>query len=157
MPENIKDEIKKIAYDTFQITCYMFPLDEWEAGEVAVSESPDYQKRAVVAFDGAVNGMMVIKPCRQMYDAIAANMLGVDEATDADKEAALCEVANIVCGNTVPLFARNSKICLIKPPQILKQNQQFKKKTAGMNREVLEIFFDEGTAEISIFYENGDI
>ena len=155
MPEKIKDEIKKIAYDTFQITCYMFPLDEWEAGEMDGSEKTGHQTAAAVAFDGAVNGMMVIKPCRQMYDAIAANMLGVDEATDAEKEAALCEIANIVCGNTVPLFARNSKICLIKPPEILKENQQFEKKTDGMSKEVLEIFFDEGTAEISIFYENG--
>lgn len=155
MPEKIKDEIKKIAYETFQITCYMFPLEDWEAGEMTCSEIPDYQTGAVVAFDGAANGMLVIKPCRQMYEAIAANMLGVDEATDSEKEAALCEIANIVCGNTVPLFANNSKICLIKPPEIMKENHPLEKKTVGMYKEVIEIFFDEGAAEISIFYENG--
>ena len=155
MPEKYKNVIKKIAYDTFQITCYMFPLDEWEIGEISKSKMPDYYTGAVVAFDGAVNGMMIIKPCRRLYEAIAANMLGVEETNDSEKEAALCEIANIVCGNTVPLFARNSKICLIKPPEIHNGNHSIEKKTTGMNKEVFEIFFDEGTAEISIYYENG--
>ena len=47
------------------------------------------------------------------------NMLGEDDPTNEEKEGALCEIANIVCGNAAPLFAKNDKICVIKPPQII--------------------------------------
>ncbi len=155
MAEKFKNDIKTISTNIFETVCYMFPLEEWEIEEML--EMSDYEENtgAVVKFDGAANGMMFIKPCERLYEAIAANMLGSEETTEQEKEAALCEIANIVCGNTVPLFARNKKICLIRPPEIIKDMNKLSDFTSGMLCENVEIFFDEGKAQISVYYENG--
>ena len=102
--ENVHD----IALNTFEVTCFMFPMDEWEIEEEEL-DYPDGSTRSIVGFDGAAKGGMVINPNESLLTAIAANMLGIDVPTEEEKEGALCEIANIICGNTVPLFAKNDK------------------------------------------------
>lgn len=151
MTTTLANSVYEIALNTFEVTCFMFPLEEWEieAGEL---EYPDGTIRAVVRFDGAVEGGMVIAPSLGLLDAIAANMLGVDEATNEEKEGALCEIANIICGNTVPLFAQNKHICYIRPPRIAPPNENIDESFSGMNREEVKLYMEEGTAEIVLYY-----
>src|SRR5690554_7462623 len=91
MSSEVEQKIQNIARHTFEVTCYMFPLDEWEIEEGENIERPDGSFRSVVHFDGAAKGGMVISPSGKLLNAIAANMLGIDEATNDEKEGALCE------------------------------------------------------------------
>lgn len=153
MSTTYTDKIHDIAVNTFEITCYMFPLEEWEMEDADMLEKPDGTSRSVVHFDGAANGGMVIDASEDLLEAIAANMLGVDEASQEEKEGALCEIANIICGNTVPLFARNENICYIRPPRIAKKEEDLDSIFQNMHHEKLQVYLDEGVADISIYYD----
>ncbi|MCR9133472.1 MAG: chemotaxis protein CheX [bacterium] len=146
--ENVHD----IALNTFEVTCFMFPMDEWEIEEDEL-EYPDGSTRAIVGFDGAAKGGMVINPNDVLLTAIAANMLGIDEPSQEEKEGALCEIANIICGNTVPLFAKDDKICVIKPPRIAAVDESADALFRGMFHEKVNVLLDEGIVEISIYVE----
>lgn len=146
------NEIHEIAVSTFEITCYMFPLAEWEMDDAASLQQPEGEMRSIVQFDGAAEGAMVINPSATLAEAIAANMLGVETADNEQKQGALCEIANIICGNTVPLFAKDNDICYIRPPRIAGKNEDTDQIFKGMDKESLRVFLDEGVAEITIYY-----
>lgn len=150
------DKIHDIAVNTFEITCYMFPLEDWELEDTDHLEQPDGSTRSIVTFDGAAEGAMVINPSPELLQAIAVNMLGIDEAGKEQKEGALCEIANIICGNTVPLFAQNKHICYIRPPRIADKNEDTNQTFSGMQKESTRVLLDEGVAEIIIYYSTGE-
>lgn len=151
-----QDRLKEITENIFEVTCYMFPLEEWELEDAGLMEKPDGSVRSVVCFDGAAEGGMVISPSNELLTALANNMLGVEEANTEEKEGALCEIANIICGNTVPLFARDEQICVIRPPRIAHADEDTDTVFSGMQREDLTIFVDEGIVDISLYYSSGD-
>ena len=152
MTTTYTDKIHDIALNTFEVTCYMFPLDEWEMDEEEVVHPDKNSTRSIVQFDGAAEGAMVINPNEELLQAIAANMLGVDEANEEEKEGALCEIANIICGNTVPLFSRNEKICYIRPPRIAEESENADELFNHHVKEDVKVFLDEGVVDISIYY-----
>lgn len=148
------DRLKVIACQTFEITCYMFPLEEWEIEEETV-DLGDNSISAVVHFDGAAEGGMQIRVSPDLFNAIAENMLGMEEGSHELKEGALCEIANIICGNTVPIFAKGDKICYIRTPKIVAGKQAADKEFNAMERETVHVHLDEGVAEITIYYSAG--
>lgn len=152
MKMNYSEKIRDIALNTFEVTCYMFPLEEWEIDDPSEISKPGGSTRSIVHFEGAATGGMVIDPSEDLLEAIAANMLGEDVATDEEKEGALCEIANIICGNTVPLFSKNEVICTISPPRIAGEDEDTDTVFKDMNRESLQVLLDEGTAEITLYY-----
>lgn len=149
------ERLKGIACQTFEITCYMFPLEEWELEEQGVVELGNDSISAVVHFDGAAKGGMQIRVSPDLFDAIAENMLGMEEETRELKEGALCEIANIICGNTVPIFARGDEICYIRTPKIAASQKAADDEFKAMEHETVHIHLDEGVAEITIYYSAG--
>lgn len=157
MSSEIHNKLREIAESIFEITCYMFPVDPEEFGDEKNDELLDLNeaKTAIVSFNGAATGVMVISADDHLFEAIAANMLGVDETHDKEKEAALCEIANIICGNTVPIFAKNGNICYIDPPKIYKHDSNLLVEYKHYNHTELMLYLDEGVSKISIFYKEG--
>lgn len=151
----IQEFIRDIAYQTFEITCYMFPVDEDELEDMGIDTSVDQDEMvtSMVTFQGAAEGAMLISASEDLYEALAANMLGVDSVDHEEKDAALCEIANIICGNIVPYFAKNGNICIINPPQISDKNDLELYNNEDYEHEQLRVFVDEGIAEISIFFK----
>lgn len=156
MIQTFKNSIKKIAYDTFEITCYMFPLEDWEIEDLEDDELSLGDKRAYVGFDGAAEGAMVISPSSELYKAIAENMLGEEDIGQEEKDGALCEIANIICGNTVPIFAQNENICYIRPPRLLEEIESPDSLLDNKIKESFNVYLDEGVAKISIYYSNSE-
>lgn len=148
-----RDKIYDIAINTFEITCYMFPLEEWEMEGIDEQSELDNDIRAIVRFNGAAEGGMVVNPSERLREAIASNMLGIDAPDEEEKNGALCEIANIICGNTVPLFAHDESICYIYPPRIVESGENTGHTFEGMNKESLRMFLDEGVADIFVYYK----
>lgn len=132
----------------------MFPLEDWEIEDEENLNLPDDSTKSVVTFEGAATGGLVISPSQDLLEALAANMLGSDEVTTDEKEGALCEMANIICGNTVPLFSKNKQICSILPPRILEEKENTDQVFKDMEKEFLRIYLDEGVADITLYYSN---
>ncbi|REL38701.1 chemotaxis protein CheX [Rhodohalobacter sp. SW132] len=149
-----EDKLRGIAYRTFEITCYMYPLEEWELEDLSDEERElnDNSITALVEFDGAAKGAMSIRVSPELLDAISENMLGMEEGTDELKEGALCEIANIICGNTVPVFAKGDNICYIRSPRIIEDHTNPGQELMSMQNECLQIYLDEGVAELTIYY-----
>ncbi len=145
------DSIEEIAHKTFEVTCFMFPMEDWEIDDDI--EPPCDKTRAFVEFTGAVEGGMVINPSEHLLTAIAANMLGIDEPSTEEKEGALCEIANIISGNAAPLFAKNDKICVIRPPKIIAVDENPDETFNGMHKETVRVYMDEGVAEVTVYVE----
>lgn len=152
MVTTYKADVRKIACTIFEIACYMFPVDESEMKENGGFEVPEKGKGSIVKFDGATRGGMVINVSPELLNAIACNMLGIEQATEEEKEGALCEIVNIICGNTVPLFAKKSEICYIRPPRIIEKDEETDKYFQNVHKEKLQICLDEGIADITIYY-----
>lgn len=150
MRKKLKDNIYDIAVNAFEVTCFMFSLEKQEIEELPrISENT---KRAAVDFNGAAEGRMVIHPSEELLTAIAANMLGTENPNEEEKSGALCEIANIICGNIVPLFAGDNAICYVEPPTIIEENTVGLKDKEDMETERVQIYLDEGIVEILVYY-----
>jgi len=152
MSNSYKDKIYDIAVNIFEVTCYMFPMEEWEFEDTQIQPIPEDGVSSVVGFNGAAKGDLIITPSSELYSAIASNMLGVVEPDESQKSGALCEIANIICGNTVPLFADTEHICYIKPPRIIESKDEMPSRPDDAKEEVLQLYLDEGQVEIRIYY-----
>lgn len=157
MSAELQSKLREIAESIFEIACYMSSVEPEEFGDEKSVEHLDLKeaKSAIVTFKGAATGAMVISVDDHLFKAIAANMLGVDETHDKEKEAALCEIANIICGNTVPIFANNGNICTIDPPKIYKHDSNLLVTYKDHNHSELTLCLDEGVSQVSIYYKEG--
>ncbi|MBP3191926.1 chemotaxis protein CheX [Natronogracilivirga saccharolytica] len=152
MKNSLNEKIYSTAAETFEMMCYMFPLEEFEVEETEKMEESG-SVVSVVNFDGASHGGMILRASRDLVDAIADNMLGSDDATEEQKHGALCEIANIICGNVVPAFSDGEEISYIRPPRIAAPGEQPHSLFDSMNHsETVRIHLDEGSAEISVYY-----
>lgn len=155
MKHQIIDRVEEVVYNTFEVVCFLFPLDPWEVEEMEEQELSSDITKSIVTFEGAASGAMVIAASADMLDTIAENMTGAEDTSVEEKEAALCELANIICGNTVPIFSKNRQICSIHPPSILNSEKEIPARFSEMEKESLKVFLDEGPVELSLFYSNG--
>lgn len=152
MPNELKEKIYESAVRAFEMMCYMFPLDEDEIGE----DDPCLDAgcmTSLVTFDGASDGGMVIRADEDLVDAIAANMLGSDDASPEQKQGALCEIANIICGNVIPDFSDGDKISYIRPPRVASEDEDPHELFRGMEKAgPVRVNLDEGNADIVVYY-----
>jgi len=153
-----RNKIYDIAVETFEVACFMFPLKEQEK-EAQELKCPEDGIQSLIGFEGAVEGRMIVNPSADLLSAMAANMLGVEDPDQEQKLSALSEIANIICGNSVPLFTKDDNICYIQPPQILKEGEHFDRTDQNMSTVSLQVLLDEGVVGIEVFYskkENDD-
>lgn len=153
--KNLQEFMQEAAYTTFEVTCYMFPVAESELEDMGIDTNVTDSEMvtAVVTFEGAAEGAMFISANEDLYHALAVNMLGENSAESEEKDAALCEIANIVCGNIVPFFAHDAEICKIHPPEISGSGQEKRFQQEGFQDEKLRVFLDEGIADILLFFK----
>ena len=53
--------------------------------------------------------------------------------------------------NAAPLFAKNDKICVIKPPQIIDIDQNTDIIYKDSHKEVVNVYLDEGVAQLTVY------
>lgn len=84
---------------------------------VKQSEAP-VDVAMAVTFSGPLNGRLVLKATAHILPAIAENMLG-SEAVDgiAVQRDALGELANVMCGNLLPLIGGAQAVFVLSAPQ----------------------------------------
>lgn len=71
-----------------------------------------------VDFAGPWSGSVVVRVSEAVLDAAAANMLGIAAAPDAPaRRDALGEIANVVCGNLLPVIAGRAAVFGLQAPR----------------------------------------
>ena len=113
--DRLQTHLFNVGLRVFEELCFTLPdpvPDEEQAylaPEAAVT----------VEFTGPVKGMVLLILRGQILSTLAANMLGEDDPpTEFQKDDALREMANIVCGNFLPYIGGSDAVFDISPPQI---------------------------------------
>lgn len=150
MNSTLNEHIHQLALQTFESMCFMFEMDPDFDEDVAVAT--EYQDASIIRFDGDVNGGMLILATPDLRHAAAVNMLGTDEITEQHKKDACFELANIICGNIVPLLNKNDGISFIQSPRKATPVEFSGAAFKGFNQEVVSLSLDEGTCEIRVYY-----
>jgi CheY-specific phosphatase CheX len=86
---------------TLEEMCFFF------AAPLLTDEQRDARPEAAmsVRFEGPMSGRLVVRLCGGMLGRLAGNMLGDADGSPTMQRDALGEVANVVCGNLLPLIA----------------------------------------------------
>lgn len=105
-----------------------------------------------VSFRGPFSGTMVVQISRDLLPTLAANMLGEDESpAEHLQRDALCEIANVICGNALPAIAGSKAVFHLDAPQIVEgAMENGKPPTAAAHVGV-----EDGRADVLIFLDEG--
>jgi hypothetical protein len=101
MPDATTEPLYAATAATFEALGYMF-VEPAEAS----SGAPDTDGIATVEFHGPFSGRVAVRLAGGVLPAMSANMLGLDGPPPPDVQRdALGELANVICGNVLPLVA----------------------------------------------------
>ena len=71
-----------------------------------------------VSFNGPLSGRLVLRASSEILPGIAENMLGADgEYSPAVQRDALGELANVICGNLLPMMGGAEAVFVLSAPQ----------------------------------------
>jgi hypothetical protein len=85
-------------------------------------------------------GALTVAVSGDVADALAANMLGTAHAGPAERRDAVGELANVVCGNVLPLLAGREAVFRLGAPELLAPGAPPAPRAAGAAR--CEAWFD---------------
>jgi hypothetical protein len=119
MEKELQEALSKVMFMTFEELGFVFPeaemtLDQANAEpEIAVETD----------FFGPFEGKVILQICGGLVEVISTNMLGSDAPPVLNlQQDAMRELANVVCGNLLPLIAGSKEVFHLKPPRILELN-----------------------------------
>src|SRR5688572_10158237 len=114
MPSTMEQCLSQTLAATFEdlaLICPDFTLSDKQ------SEAP-VDVAMAVSFSGPLNGRLVLKATSHILPGIAENMLGSDNVDgNAVERDALGELANVMCGNLLPLIGGATAVFVLSAPQ----------------------------------------
>lgn len=135
--------------DVFENLCFMVPTPT----NGSIPPDPRALSRVILAvdFSGAGSGSLHLILPDSMIASVASCMLGEDGPLELSEQYdAVCELANIVCGNVLPLIAGDRAVFDLASPRVI----------ATMDADIGDIFdatvgvlLDEGLVGASISLE----
>lgn len=111
----LNDALAQVAEETFESLAFMLAMPPED-------EAPlEGTVLTVVEFSGPFAGCLIVGAAPELLTPLAGNMLGlVEEApATAEEEDALRELANVICGNLLPVIAGAEAVFRVHPPALL--------------------------------------
>jgi CheY-specific phosphatase CheX len=106
--------LQQATASTFEELAFLFLESECTEEQAAAP----LDAIVMVNFHGPVHGRLTLRTSSTLLPAIAANMLGEEQAKFVPLQRdALGEVANVVCGNLLPLVAGAEAVFRLDAPQ----------------------------------------
>ena len=130
-------------------------LPSAEAG----GEKTDFSPEAAVAIDfsGPIKGMMLIILRGRILSALTGNMLGDDAPpTQFQREDALRELANVICGNLLPHLGGSDAVFDIGIPQV-RDVHNIQHCRLGEPAIRQEVALEGGRADLQLFITAGSL
>jgi chemotaxis protein CheY-P-specific phosphatase CheC len=128
MNKQNSEMLSRVATDTLEQLAFLFSFPENDKVKMDI----DFALAARVLFTGPFSGALVITVSAQVLSELTANMLGVDceEGTTSDqKDDALKETINVICGNLLPAIAGKRAVFDIDVPKIISGYEEIKEAT----------------------------
>lgn len=155
MNEEINNVISKVVAGTLEKLAFMF-ASSYDP-EDSTEEDPD--TGVSVSFNGPFSGSLGMKVSREVLSEIAVNMLGVedeDEIAPGEKDDALKETINVICGNILPAIGGKEAVFNIDAPEIIPEGENVKVKDGEKLASDIKLSLDEGRCDLVLFV-NGEI
>ncbi len=118
--------LRGVAEQTFEALAFLFPLGPDEEGSAPpqADPSPGAGETCLVrvGFDGPFHGSLEVELGEEMLKTVTVNMLGFEEGDAPDpatQRDALCELANVICGNLLPEIGGAEAVFDVEAPQIV--------------------------------------
>ena len=151
MNQPLDQVLSATAEETFETLAFMCTIPEEESPPASVAAVA----RVAVEFDGPFAGQLVVGVSASMLPAVAANMLGLEPGaapTNKQRQDALKELANVICGNLLPRIAGPKAVFNVRPPIFVVEDPA--RRGAQVGTAVLML--DTGVAHIAL-YVRGDL
>jgi len=146
----LQTSLYKAGLRVFEDLGFMLPSSELDPEQAAAT----FHSAATVSFNGPVKGMLLVSINGNILPALASNMLGEDEApSKLQQEDALKELANVICGNLLPLIAGPAAVFDIGEPRLRASDN-----APELNLPVIAqqaIGLEKGRAELLLYMSEG--
>ncbi len=113
-----KAALSRAVREVFENLCFMLPCPSG----VSIPPETSSLSRVVLAvdFSGAGRGALHLTLPDSMIAPVASAMLGEDGPLELSEQYdAVCELANIVCGNVLPLIAGDRAVFDLASPRVI--------------------------------------
>lgn len=155
MNEKTNYVISKVVAETLEKLAFMFA----SSYDPEDSTEEDPATGVSVSFTGPFSGTLGMKVSGEVLSEIAVNMLGVDDEDDiahGEKDDALKETINVICGNILPVIGGKQAVFNIDVPEIIPEGEDVKVKDGEKLVSDIKLSLDEGRCDLVLFV-NGDI
>ncbi len=145
--------LQRATASTFEELAFLFP----DAECTEEQDAAPLDAAVTVEFHGPMRGRLVLRVSSVLLPAIAANMLGEEESRQVPLQRdALGEMANVVCGNLLPLVAGADAVFRLDAPRWHAADAPAADTRAG-DVPVARIVFgvDDGRVESQLFVFSG--
>jgi CheY-specific phosphatase CheX len=125
MNEQNNEILSRVVTETLEQLAFLFSFPDDGQAKVDL----DSAVAARVLFTGPFSGALVITVSAQVLSELTANMLGVEceeETTSEQKDDALKETVNVICGNLLPAIAGKRAVFDINVPKIITEGEKIK-------------------------------
>ena len=140
-------DLRRAAVLTFEELGFLLPELDLREEQVAA----DTREGVYVDFAGPFNGRVIVKMGSELLPVLAANMLGQEETPDLDRQRdAQGEIANVICGNLLPMIAGTQAVFHIQPPQFFVAGGPGSA-AEGTAVAEMRIGLDDGRADVQLF------
>jgi hypothetical protein len=112
----LEDRLQRAAALTFEDLAFMFTEFDLSTEQRAAN----FQAGAAMGFRGPFRGQLAVHLFGDLLPTLSANMVGEDQVTDPALQAdTMKEIANVICGNLLPMIAGPAAVFDLEPPAFL--------------------------------------
>lgn len=143
---DLTSKLRQAAASTFEQLGFLYADDELSEAQAVLP----VDAVARVGFTGPLAGVLEVRLAGDLLGELAGNMLGVDEPPEqAVAMDAFGEVANVICGNVLPLIAGPEAVFNLNAPEV---SQGPRSLLEGKEGEVtrMSMGLEKGRADLAI-------
>jgi len=136
--------LSDVAQQTFEQMAFMLTTPEEE--RVAVS----------VTFTGPFSGRLFLSVPNRLLPMLAANMLGAedeDSSTGEQRHDSLKELANVICGNLLPVIDSPEAVFDVGAPELTAEGNLPTDLNGQAPAAAARLAFDEGQTELVLYLD----
>ena len=130
----------------FEELCFLMPSPDNR------KEHNDERTAAVVSFHGPFSGCLLVSLDSALLGQLSINMLGDENITESHYgQDSLCEIANVICGNTLPAVFGSRLVFHLDAPRLLTDSASLQPDGSFTRVAQTIVSFDGGQAEIALY------
>ena len=123
----------------FEELCFMME-------EEGPDEAASPMRSASVSFRGGLDGTLVVSVSDGMLSSVVSNMLGDEAVSEESLRDGLGELANVICGNLMPMVVGEGAVVRLDAPQLAEP-------PSGEPSASSLLHFESGDARVALYLD----